>query len=198
MHRITLNSFCRVPSRLPQNSFGLATHNRVLVVNSVVRLPVNCQRQPNSGCQIGCQTAFTTELTTRTIVVVNSHRNTRVRAYARYVCVFGNRYYSSYGGNTYCLRNTICANADAYAFASVLPFARIPSGWWRIPPRHADSASASPQRSEFACGWRLFLATAEYILSPRDARRAGARPARMPTGRARMCVRRRPWSADWC
>lgn len=37
-------------------------------------------------------------------------------------------------------------------------------------------------------------------IHPFAARRSSrrGRPARMPTGRARMCVRRRPWSADWC
>lgn len=108
--------------------------------------------QPRLGCELGCETAR--QLTTATEFrlpnwLPNSFDNrtdnslysgcqltskySRARVRALGVCVFDNRYYSSYGGNTYCLRNTICANADAYAFASVLPFARIPSGWWRIP-----------------------------------------------------------------
>ena len=68
----------------------------------------------------------------------------------------------------------------------------------------ADSSNPAPRR------FRLRVATAFRIrlwmaavsrnggIHPFAARRSPrrGRPARMPTGRARMCVRRRPWSAD--
>lgn len=110
--------------------FTTHNHNRVLVVNSVVRLSHNSQPQqaPLKGCACSCGCRCE------------------------------------------------CDNPRATP----------------IPPPRRHGVPDSPV--DGGC----FLATAKYILSPQDARRAGARPARMPTGRARMCVRRRPWSADWC
>lgn len=100
--------------------FTTHNHNRVLVVNSVVRLSHNSQPQqaPLKGCACSCG---------------------------------------------------CCCECDN---------PRAPP----IPPTRRHGVPISPV--DGGC----FPATAEYILSPKDARRAGARPARMPTGRARVCA----------
>lgn len=120
------------------------------------------------------------------------------RAYVRYVCVFDNRPYSSYGKNTPLTVDTSTADACGCRICLLQPlhaysFRRKGS----IPRTAVDKRLRFARRRATHDGRRTDNTGRKHKKCRRktDWTARGGRAARMPTGRARICVADRPATA---